>query len=85
MTEFADEARTRLAHLLRMAGSAVDEERARITDHVSNTPDPPLLGPYGIRTASCPRCRWTMWEHRDVDGSAISVCSRCGHVQGVSP
>ncbi|MET9293764.1 hypothetical protein [Streptomyces sp. NPDC003077] len=79
-SEFADEARTRLAHLLRMSGPHRALERDRIAAYVRATPDPPLLGPHGIRTSGCPRCRHTMWEQRDIDGEPISVCSRCGHV-----
>ncbi|MCY0919589.1 MULTISPECIES: hypothetical protein [unclassified Streptomyces] len=75
-TEFADEARSRVARLLRMAADADDRTRARIVAYAATTPDPPPYGPDGIRTAGCPRCLRTMWRQRDV-----WVCSSCGRVE----
>ncbi|MEV7470289.1 hypothetical protein AB0O20_27850 [Streptomyces kronopolitis] len=80
MGTFAEEARTRLATLLRMAGDS-DRDRRLIIAHVASTPDPPPLGPRGIHTSGCPNCLSTMWSQRDSDGQHISVCSRCGHVK----
>ncbi|MEV0416485.1 hypothetical protein AB0I68_38580 [Streptomyces sp. NPDC050448] len=75
-TEFADEARSRVARLLRMAADADDRVRDRIVAYAASTPDPPPYGPDGIRTTGCPRCLQTMWMQRDV-----WVCSSCGHVR----
>ncbi|MFI1012754.1 hypothetical protein [Streptomyces sp. NPDC020965] len=76
MTDFADEARSRTAHLLRMAGTDDARVRARIIDYAARTPDPPLMGPQGIHTSGCPRCHGTMWLQRD-----LWVCSACGHMK----
>ncbi|MEV6393669.1 hypothetical protein AB0M39_02625 [Streptomyces sp. NPDC051907] len=76
MTEFADEARTRTAHLLRMARTDDERVRARIVRYAASTPDPPLMGPHGIHTTGCPLCRHTMWLQRD-----LWVCSSCGHME----
>ncbi|MCY0944280.1 hypothetical protein [Streptomyces antarcticus] len=75
-TDFADEARSRVAQLLRMAASADDRTRARIVAYAASTPDPPPYGPDGIRTTGCPRCHRTMWMQR-----TVWVCSSCGHVE----
>ncbi|MFJ3173136.1 hypothetical protein ACIPJK_20510 [Streptomyces roseus] len=75
-TEFADEARSRVARLLRMAADADDRTRHRIIAYAASTPDPPPYGPDGIHTTGCPRCLQTMWMQRDV-----WVCSSCGHVR----
>lgn len=80
MGTFAEEARTRLATLLRMAGEN-DRDRQLVIAHVASTPDPPPLGARGIQTTGCPQCWATMWSQRDSDGHPISVCSRCGHVK----
>ncbi|MBT2395350.1 hypothetical protein [Streptomyces sp. ISL-100] len=78
MTNFADEARTRTARLLRMAASDDDQERERIVAYAAATPDPPLMTRLGIQTTGCPRCRRTMWMQRD-----LWVCSACGHMEDV--
>lgn len=83
MTEFADEARDRAAHLLRMARTDDPRVRARLVHYATTTPDPPALGPGGITTTGCPRCRNTMWQQRDA-GSPIWVCGACGHVEDVT-
>lgn len=76
MTDFVAEARSRTAHLLRMAGTDDTRLRAVIIEYAATTPDPPLMGPQGIRTAGCPRCRRTMWLQRD-----LWICSSCGHME----
>ncbi|MER7758489.1 hypothetical protein [Streptomyces sp. NPDC097619] len=73
---FAEEARSRVARLLRMAATADDRTRARIVEYAASTPDPPPYGPHGIRTTGCPRCLRTMWQQRD-----LLVCSACGHME----
>lgn len=80
MGTFAEEARTRLATLLRMAGDN-ESDRNMVIAYVAATPDPPPLGSRGIQTSGCPRCQNTMWAQRDSDGSLILVCSRCGYVK----
>ncbi|MYT32591.1 MULTISPECIES: hypothetical protein [unclassified Streptomyces] len=80
MGTFADEARSRLANLLRMAGNS-ERDRALIIAYVESTPEPPPLGPRGIHTSGCPLCRNTMWGQRDRDGHPIAVCARCGFVK----
>ncbi|MFE9257852.1 hypothetical protein [Streptomyces sp. NPDC006879] len=75
-TDFAEEARSRTARLLRMAATPDDRVRARIVEYATSTPDPPLMGPHGIQTTGCTRCRRTMWRQRD-----LWVCSSCGHVE----
>lgn len=75
-TEFADEARSRVARLLRMAATHDDRLRARIVEYAASTPDPPPYGPQGIHTTGCPRCLRTMWMQRD-----LWVCSSCGHIE----
>lgn len=83
MTEFADEARSRTAHLLRMARTDDERVRERLVEYAATTPDPPVLGPGGITTTGCPKCRHTMWQQRDA-GSPIWVCGACGHVEDVT-
>lgn len=78
MSAFADEARTRAARLLQMAGD--DEERARILDYTAATPEPPPQGSHGIATRGCPLCRRTMWRQEDRNGP-VWVCAGCGHVE----
>lgn len=75
-TEFADEARSRVARLLRMAASADDRTRARIVAYAASTPDPPPYGPDGIETRGCGCCRRTAWRQRD-----LWVCATCGHME----
>ncbi|MFE9247731.1 hypothetical protein [Streptomyces sp. NPDC007088] len=74
MTDFADEARSRTARLLRMA--APGDDRDGIIEYATTTPDPPLMGRHGIRTTGCARCRRTMWLQRD-----LWVCASCGWVR----
>jgi hypothetical protein len=74
MTAFADEARSRTAWLLRMA--APDQDAAGIIEYATSTPEPPVMGPHGIRTRGCPRCRRTMWMQRE-----MWVCAFCGHME----
>ena len=76
VTDFADEARSRTARLLRMAATDDRRTRQQITRYAASTPDPPLMGPVGIQTTGCPRCACTMWRQRD-----LWVCSSCGHVK----
>ncbi|MER6911796.1 hypothetical protein ABT354_09005 [Streptomyces sp. NPDC000594] len=76
MTDFADEARSRTAHLLRMAATDDPRVRDRIIAYAAGTPDPPPMGGQGIQTSGCPRCAGTMWLQREV-----WVCSGCGHVR----
>ncbi|GGZ22315.1 hypothetical protein GCM10010387_14340 [Streptomyces inusitatus] len=76
MTDFADEARSRAAHLLRMARTDDAVQRARIIAYAASTPDPPLMGPQGIHTTGCPVCAGTMWLQRE-----IRVCASCGHIE----
>jgi hypothetical protein len=83
MTEFAEEARSRAARLLRMAGTTNDQERAQIIEYANTTPEPPVMGSFGIRTTGCPDCRRTMWQQRDVHGP-VWVCAFCGRVQPVT-
>ncbi|MEU1626392.1 hypothetical protein ABZ746_13910 [Streptomyces sp. NPDC020096] len=80
MTDFADEARSRAAHLLRMANTVDARMRAQIIEYADSTPDPPVMGPAGIATAGCPRCLRTMWRQRDG-----WVCASCGHVEEELP
>ncbi|AEW93210.1 MULTISPECIES: hypothetical protein [Streptomycetaceae] len=79
MTDFADEARSRAAHLLRMANTTDERIRTQIIDYVDSTPEPPPMGPYGIETTGCPRCRRTMWRQQDPRGP-LWVCASCGCV-----
>ena len=74
MTDFAEEARSRTAWLLRMA--APEQDAGSIIEYATTTPEPPVMGPHGIRTRGCPRCRRTMWMQRE-----IWVCAFCGHVE----
>ncbi|MEU9606135.1 hypothetical protein [Streptomyces sp. NPDC048057] len=76
MTDFADEARSRVARLLRMADTMDARLRARIVDYVASTPDPPLMGPQGIRTRGCPKCRATMWLQ-----PGLWICAVCGRME----
>ncbi|NXY99112.1 hypothetical protein HYE82_32985 [Streptomyces sp. BR123] len=78
-TDFADEARSRLARLLSMADTTDPRLRARIEEYAATTPDPPPHGPHGIQTSGCPLCRRTMWRQRD-----LRVCAGCGHVEDVT-
>ncbi|MDT0422447.1 hypothetical protein [Streptomyces evansiae] len=73
-SDFADEARSRAARLLRMA--APEDDRDGLIAYATDTPDPPLMGPDGIRTKGCPRCRRTMWLQREA-----WVCAGCGEVR----
>ncbi|MFB7647162.1 hypothetical protein ACFC0S_16920 [Streptomyces sp. NPDC056084] len=75
--EFADEARPRRAHLLRMAQSRDDRFRDYLLAYADGTPDPPPMGHHGIETRGCPECRGTMWRQRK-----DFVCAGCGHVRG---
>ncbi|MDT3398586.1 hypothetical protein RKE29_18355 [Streptomyces sp. B1866] len=83
MTEFAEEARSRAARLLRMAGSVGPLERARLIEYANATPEPPVMGSFGIGTTGCPDCRRTMWQQRDADGP-VWVCAFCGRVEAVT-
>lgn len=76
MTDFLNEARSRTARLLRMAGTEDTRLRSVIIEYATSTPDPPLMGPQGIRTTGCPRCRRTMWLQR-----SLWICSSCGHME----
>ncbi|MEO3973242.1 hypothetical protein [Streptomyces sp. CAU 1734] len=76
MTDFADEARSRTARLLRMANTDDHRLRARIAEYAATTPDPPLMGPRGIHTKGCARCRRTMWLQRE-----LWICSSCGAME----
>lgn len=76
--EFAEEARSRRAQLLRMARPRDEWSRDRLLAYADGTPDPPAMGRHGIETTGCPRCRGTMWRQRD-----DFVCSSCGHVKGL--
>ncbi|WP_253917026.1 hypothetical protein [Streptomyces sp. MNP-20] len=83
MTEFADEARSRAARLLRMANTRNPQLREQILHYAESTPDPPLMmGTLGIRTKGCPKCRSTMWQQRDGDGP-YWVCASCGTTEEV--
>jgi DNA-directed RNA polymerase subunit M/transcription elongation factor TFIIS len=84
MSYFADEARSRIAHLLRMANTADHRERARIIEYANTTPEPPVMDRHGIDTTGCPECRRTMWRRRDADGE-LWVCASCGHVEEALP
>lgn len=75
-TDFADEARSRTARLLRMAATTDPRVRERIVEYATTTPDPPPIGPHGIQTRGCGRCRRTMWAQRD-----YWVCAWCGHLE----
>ncbi len=76
MTAFADEARSRTAWLLRMA--AHDQDASSLIEYAATTPEPPLMGPHGIRTSGCPCCQRTMWMQRE-----IWICASCGHMEDV--
>ncbi|MCS0638346.1 hypothetical protein NX801_22355 [Streptomyces sp. LP05-1] len=76
MTDYADEARSRAARLLRMAATTDERTRARLIDYAAATPDPPHMGPDGIQTTGCPRCAHTMWRQR-----GLWVCASCGEVR----
>lgn len=75
--EFAEEARSRRAQLLRMARPRDEWSRDRLLAYADGTPDPPAMGRHGIETTGCPRCRATMWRQRN-----DFVCSSCGCVKG---
>lgn len=83
MTHFHDEAASRLARLLRMARTDDPVTRERIVRHAEATPEPPPMGPHGLATRGCPRCRRTMWAQRDRDDH-VWVCGGCGHVEGTT-
>ncbi|GAA2108329.1 hypothetical protein [Streptomyces synnematoformans] len=76
MTDFADEARSRAARLLRMANTDDPREREALVAYAASTPDPPLMDAAGLATRGCTQCRRTMWQQRDV-----WVCSGCGGVE----
>ncbi|GAA2604655.1 hypothetical protein [Streptomyces axinellae] len=86
MTDFADEARTRRAHMLRMAEAQAEEPdemrvlRARVLDYLDNTPEPPVMASYGVSTKGCPKCHRTMWHQKDHEGHHW-VCASCGHFE----
>ncbi|UBI39081.1 MULTISPECIES: hypothetical protein [Streptomyces] len=83
MNEFVDEARSRVAHLLRMANTTDDEVRARLIAYADATPEPPIMDRAGIVTTGCARCRGTAWRRQDRDGP-VWVCGSCGYVEGVT-
>lgn len=83
MSEFAEEARSRVLRLLRMANTTNERLRTQIVEYADATPDPPLMGSLGIGTTGCSRCRRTMWQQRDSEGP-LWVCAFCGHVEGVT-
>ncbi|WP_189936741.1 hypothetical protein [Streptomyces sulfonofaciens] len=74
MTAFADEARSRIAWLLRMADP--DQDTSSIITYATTTADPPAMGRHGIRTRGCPGCKHTMWMQSD-----LWICSTCGGVE----
>ncbi|MFE4867685.1 hypothetical protein [Streptomyces sp. NPDC056682] len=74
---FADEARSRRAHLLRMAQTRDERFRDYLSAYADDTPDPPAIGHHGIETTGCPQCTGTMWRQRN-----DFVCAGCGHVKG---
>jgi len=74
---FADEARSRRAHLLRMANTRDERLRDHLAAYADDTPEPPAIGHHGIETTGCPQCRATMWRQRN-----DFVCAGCGHVKG---
>lgn len=76
MPDFADEARSRAARLLRMADTDDPREREALVAYAAETPDPPLMDADGIATRGCSGCQRTMWQQRDV-----WVCSGCGRVE----
>ncbi|MCD9141982.1 hypothetical protein [Streptomyces albireticuli] len=82
MNDFVDEARSRVAHLLRMANTTDDRIRARIIEYADTTPEPPVMSRAGIVTTGCPRCHRTAWRQHDAEGP-VWVCASCGHVEGV--
>lgn len=83
MTDFADEARTRKARMLRMAeAAAFDSEerrvlRARVLAYTDRTPEPPVMSSFGVSTKGCSRCQRTMWHQAGPDGH-YWVCASCG-------
>lgn len=80
MPDFADEARSRAARLLRMADTDDPREREALVAYAADTPDPPLMDADGIATRGCPACQRTMWQQRDEAGP-LWVCSGCGRVE----
>ncbi|MFI1253837.1 hypothetical protein ACH4U6_08550 [Streptomyces netropsis] len=82
MNDFVDEARSRVAHLLRMANTTDDRVRARIIEYADTTPEPPVMSRAGIVTTGCPQCHRTAWRQQDAEGP-VWVCASCGHVEGV--
>ncbi|MEU2854096.1 hypothetical protein ACFZB6_00440 [Streptomyces syringium] len=82
MNDFVDEARSRVAHLLRMANTTDDRVRARIIEYADSTPEPPVMSRAGIVTTGCPQCHRTAWRQQDAEGP-VWVCASCGHVEGV--
>ncbi|MFF4405770.1 hypothetical protein ACFY2W_32910 [Streptomyces sp. NPDC001262] len=83
MNDFVDEARSRVAHLLRMANTTDDRVRARIIEYADSTPEPPVMSRAGIATTGCPQCRRTAWRQQDAEGP-VWVCASCGHVEGIT-
>ncbi|MCT2589387.1 hypothetical protein LHJ74_05480 [Streptomyces sp. N2-109] len=83
MSDFAEEARSRVMRLLRMANTTNERIRTQIREYADATPEPPLMGSLGIGTTGCSRCKRTMWQQRDSEGP-LWVCAFCGHVEGVS-
>lgn len=81
MTDFPDEARSRVTRLLRMARHDDTLTRERIIQHAEATPEPPPMGAHGLATRGCPQCRRTMWAQRD-RAEQVWVCAGCGHVEG---
>ncbi|GAB2791869.1 hypothetical protein [Streptomyces daliensis] len=86
MTDFADEARSREARLLRMAAGHTDDPveearlRAQILDYAQHTPEPPNMTLHGLSTRGCPKCDRTMWHQRS-GNDHYWVCASCGHVE----
>ncbi|WP_424887710.1 hypothetical protein [Streptomyces sp. XH2] len=83
MNDFVDEARSRVAHLLRMANTTDDRVRARIIEYADTTPEPPVMSRAGIVTTGCAQCLRTAWRQQDAEGP-VWVCASCGHVEGVT-
>lgn len=83
MSDFIDEARSRVHTLLRMARTHDERTRARIIEYADATPEPPAMGRIGLHTRGCPQCLRTMWTQTDAQGP-FWVCSSCGHVEGIT-
>lgn len=80
MPDFADEARSRAARLIRMADTSDPRTREALVAYAAETPDPPPMDAAGIATRGCPHCQRTMWQQRDAAGP-LWVCSGCGRVE----